>query len=45
MTTTITATSTASTITTDMFAYEFMTNAFVAAGIVAVVSVLSAIFW
>ena len=38
------ATSTANTITTDMFAYEFMTNAFVAAGIVAVVSGLVGYF-
>jgi zinc/manganese transport system permease protein len=37
-------TSTANTITTDMFAYEFMTNAFVAAGIVAVVSGLVGYF-
>ena len=38
------ATSTANTITIDMFAYEFMTNAFVAAGIVAVVSGLVGYF-
>ena len=38
------ATSTANTITTDMFAYEFMTNAFIAAGIVAVVSGLVGYF-
>jgi zinc/manganese transport system permease protein len=38
------ATSTANTITTDMFAYEFMTNAFFAAGIVAVVSGLVGYF-
>jgi len=37
-------TSTTNTITTDMFAYEFMTNAFVAAGIVAVVSGLVGYF-
>src|SRR6202166_569831 len=42
--TTNTATITASTITTDMFAYEFMTNAFAAAGIVAVVSGLVGYF-
>jgi zinc/manganese transport system permease protein len=41
---TITATSMASTIITDMFAYEFMTNAFAAAGIVAVVSGLVGYF-
>src|SRR4249919_2479058 len=35
---TLTAPNTATTIITDMFAYEFMTNAFAAAGIVAVVS-------
>src|SRR5579872_2986253 len=34
----------ASTIITDMFAYEFMTNAFMAAGIVAVVSGLVGFF-
>ncbi|MGB8430382.1 MAG: metal ABC transporter permease, partial [Pseudolabrys sp.] len=34
----------ASIITTDMFAYEFMTNAFAAAGIVAVVSGLVGYF-
>src|SRR6201999_4521015 len=34
----------ASIITTDMFAYEFMTNAFAAAGIVAVVSGLVGFF-
>jgi zinc/manganese transport system permease protein len=44
MTTTITATSTVSTITTNMIAYEFMTNAFIAAGIVAVVSGLVGYF-
>lgn len=44
MTTTITATSTASTITIKMLAYEFMTNAFAAAGIVAVVSSLVGFF-
>jgi zinc/manganese transport system permease protein len=41
---TITATRTATTITTDMFAYEFMTNAFAAAGIVAIVSGLVGYF-
>src|SRR6187549_4053403 len=35
---TITATSTATTIITDMFDYDFMINAFAAAGIAAVVS-------
>ena len=40
----ITATRTAITITTDMFAYEFMTNAFAAAGIVAVISGLVGYF-
>ena len=44
-TTMITATITAiTTIITDMFAYEFMTNAFAAAGIVAVVSGLVGYF-
>jgi len=43
-TTMITATRTAITITTDMFAYEFMTNAFAAAGIVAVISGLVGYF-
>ena len=38
------ATSMASTIITDMFDYEFMTNAFAAAGIVAVVSGLVGYF-
>jgi len=40
----ITATRTATTTITDMFAYEFMTNAFAAAGIVAVVSGLVGYF-
>jgi zinc/manganese transport system permease protein len=44
MTTMVTAMSMASTIITDMFAYEFMTNAFAAAGIVAVVSGLVGYF-
>jgi zinc/manganese transport system permease protein len=39
-----TAMSTASTIITDMFAYEFMINAFAAAGIVAAVSGLVGYF-
>jgi zinc/manganese transport system permease protein len=43
-TTTIMAMITANTIITDMFAYEFMTNAFAAAGIVAVVSGLVGYF-
>ncbi len=38
------ATITVNTIITDMFAYEFMTNAFAAAGIVAVVSGLVGYF-